>query len=45
MFLILSLNPIAQVPRTCHNFLLLCQRKYYDNLIFHRLIKGFMVRR
>jgi len=30
-------------PKTCENFLELCEAKYYDNLIFHRLIKHFMI--
>eukprot|EP01083_Nonionella_stella_P105007 301673_1 len=30
-------------PRTCHNFLLLCKRGYYDGIIFHRLIISFMI--
>ncbi|CAE8719029.1 unnamed protein product [Polarella glacialis] len=31
------------VPRTTDNFLRLCERNYYDNTIFHRLIKNFML--
>ena len=31
------------VPKTCENFLGLCERGYYRNVIFHRLIKNFMV--
>lgn len=31
------------VPRTAYNFLALCASGYYDNSIFHRNIKGFMV--
>lgn len=30
-------------PKTCDNFLTLCERGYYNNVKFHRLIKGFMV--
>jgi len=30
-------------PRTTDNFLRLCSRSYYDNTIFHRLIKNFMM--
>ncbi|XP_053206938.1 RING-type E3 ubiquitin-protein ligase PPIL2-like [Panonychus citri] len=30
-------------PKSCHNFLTLCTRKYYDGTIFHRLIKNFML--
>lgn len=32
-----------RVPKTCHNFLLLARRGYYDNCIFHRLIKNFIL--
>jgi len=31
------------VPRTTDNFLRLCEKNYYDNTIFHRLIRNFMV--
>jgi len=31
------------VPKTAENFLELCEKKYYDGIKFHRLIKGFMV--
>lgn len=30
-------------PKTCENFLGLIQKKYYDGLIFHRIIKKFMI--
>ena len=30
-------------PKTCENFLGLIQKKYYDGLIFHRVIKNFMI--
>lgn len=30
-------------PRTSWNFLTLCERGYYDDTIFHRLVPGFMV--
>ncbi|CAK9300896.1 unnamed protein product [Gordionus sp. m RMFG-2023] len=30
-------------PKTCENFLALCASDYYNNCIFHRNIKGFMV--
>ena len=30
-------------PKAVKNFITLCQRKYYDNIIFHRVIKGFMI--
>lgn len=32
-----------RVPKTCHNFLLLASRGYYDGSPFHRLIKNFIV--
>lgn len=31
------------VPQTADNFLSLCQRKYYDGVLFHRVIRGFMM--
>lgn len=34
---------VQHAPATCHNFLLLSARGYYDNTIFHRLIISFMV--
>lgn len=30
-------------PRTCENFITLCERGYYDNVVFHRSIKNFMI--
>jgi len=30
-------------PKTTENFILLAQRGYYNGLIFHRVIKGFMI--
>lgn len=30
-------------PRTCWNFVTLCQRGYFDNTVFHRLVKDFMI--
>lgn len=32
-----------RTPKTCHNFLLLVSRGYYDGTIFHRLIKNFIL--
>eukprot|EP00276_Gloeochaete_wittrockiana_P014356 CAMPEP_0184352904 /NCGR_PEP_ID=MMETSP1089-20130417/72294_1 /TAXON_ID=38269 ORGANISM="Gloeochaete wittrockiana, Strain SAG46.84" /NCGR_SAMPLE_ID=MMETSP1089 /ASSEMBLY_ACC=CAM_ASM_000445 /LENGTH=157 /DNA_ID=CAMNT_0026687895 /DNA_START=51 /DNA_END=520 /DNA_ORIENTATION=+ len=32
-----------QVPRASENFLALCASGYYDNTLFHRNIKGFMI--
>jgi hypothetical protein len=31
------------VPRTCENFLGLCEMGYYNDTIFHRSIKNFMI--
>jgi len=31
------------VPKTAENFLALCASGYYDDVIFHRNIKGFMI--
>ncbi|KAJ7126794.1 cyclophilin-type peptidyl-prolyl cis-trans isomerase [Mycena epipterygia] len=31
------------VPKTAENFLALCASNYYDDCIFHRNIRGFMV--
>ncbi|EMG49447.1 Peptidyl-prolyl cis-trans isomerase cypE [Candida maltosa Xu316] len=30
-------------PKTVENFLTLCKRKYYNNVIFHRVIRDFMI--
>ncbi|AEP12455.1 peptidylprolyl isomerase [Chloracidobacterium thermophilum] len=30
-------------PKTCENFRLLAERKYFNGLTFHRVIKGFMI--
>lgn len=30
-------------PNTVNNFISLIQKKYYDGLIFHRVIRGFMI--
>ena len=32
-----------EVPRSAENFLALCASGYYDDTIFHRNIKGFMI--
>jgi cyclophilin family peptidyl-prolyl cis-trans isomerase len=33
----------AEAPRTTENFITLAERGYYDGIIFHRVIKGFMI--
>ncbi|KAK3336060.1 peptidyl-prolyl cis-trans isomerase ppi1 [Cercophora scortea] len=30
-------------PKTCTNFATLARRGYYDNVVFHRVIKDFMI--
>ncbi|MDR1515631.1 MAG: peptidylprolyl isomerase [Synergistaceae bacterium] len=30
-------------PKTCRNFMDLAEKKYYDGIIFHRVIDGFMI--
>merc|ERR1719401_2399948 len=30
-------------PRTSDNFLRLCEKDYYNNTVFHRLIHNFMI--
>ena len=31
-----------EAPRTCHNFVELARRGYYDKVVFHRVIRDFM---
>src|SRR4026209_595024 len=33
----------SDAPKTTENFTLLAQKGYYDGVIFHRVIKGFMI--
>jgi cyclophilin family peptidyl-prolyl cis-trans isomerase len=33
----------TDAPKTTENFQLLAERGYYDGVIFHRVIKGFMI--
>jgi cyclophilin family peptidyl-prolyl cis-trans isomerase len=33
----------ADAPKASNNFITLAQKGFYDNLIFHRVIKGFMI--
>ncbi|XP_039268246.2 RING-type E3 ubiquitin-protein ligase PPIL2-like [Styela clava] len=32
-----------QTPKTCENFMKLCQKDYYNGTIFHRSIRNFMI--
>jgi cyclophilin family peptidyl-prolyl cis-trans isomerase len=32
-----------KAPLTTHNFITLAEKKFYDGLIFHRIIEGFMI--
>jgi peptidyl-prolyl cis-trans isomerase B (cyclophilin B) len=32
-----------EVPKTTTNFIALSKKGYYDGVIFHRIIKGFMI--
>jgi peptidyl-prolyl cis-trans isomerase SDCCAG10 len=32
-----------EAPKACRNFVQLCLEGYYDNCIFHRIIKEFMI--
>ena len=34
-----------KAPKTCYNFLMLARQGYYNNVLFHRLVPGFMVMR
>lgn len=34
---------VNETPLACRNFIQLSLEGYYDNTIFHRLIKGFMI--
>ena len=33
----------AEAPMTVNNFVFLAREGFYDNVIFHRVIKGFMI--
>ncbi len=37
-----ELNP-KEAPLTCENFIELANEGFYDNLTFHRIMKGFMI--
>ncbi len=33
----------SEAPKTVNNFVFLARQGYYENVIFHRVIKGFMI--
>ncbi|MFH1421946.1 MAG: peptidylprolyl isomerase [Planctomycetota bacterium] len=33
----------SDAPKTCQNFIDLANKNFYDNLIFHRIIPGFVI--
>lgn len=37
----IELDP-AKAPKTVNNFVFLAKNKYYDGVVFHRVIEGFM---
>jgi peptidylprolyl isomerase len=39
--LVIALDPVA-APNTVNNFVVLSRYHYYDGVVFHRIIKGFM---
>jgi peptidylprolyl isomerase len=39
--IVIALDPVA-APKTVNNFVFLAAHHYYDGIIFHRIIKGFM---
>jgi cyclophilin family peptidyl-prolyl cis-trans isomerase len=34
---------VEECPKTVENFVVHSKNGYYDNLIFHRVIRGFMI--
>jgi peptidylprolyl isomerase len=40
----ISIKPMSETaPKACENFIGLVKKGYYDGIIFHRVIKGFMI--
>src|ERR1700685_3335837 len=40
--MVLALDPIA-APRTVNNFVFLARYHYFDGIVFHRIIPGFVI--
>ncbi|HET9442357.1 MAG TPA: peptidylprolyl isomerase [Acidimicrobiales bacterium] len=40
--MVVALDPV-NAPRTVNNFVFLARQGYYDGVIFHRIISGFMI--
>ncbi|EUC59725.1 peptidyl-prolyl cis-trans isomerase, cyclophilin-type protein [Rhizoctonia solani AG-3 Rhs1AP] len=38
-----TLGDIEETPKTCRNFIALAMEGYYDGVIFHRIVPGFLV--
>jgi len=34
---------VQETPKTCANFIGLAKKGYYDGIIFHRVIRDFMI--
>lgn len=34
---------VQETPKTCANFIALAQKGYYEGIIFHRVIRDFMI--
>ena len=32
-----------ETPKACRNFVQLCMEEYYNDTIFHRVVKGFII--
>jgi cyclophilin family peptidyl-prolyl cis-trans isomerase len=40
--IVIALDPLA-APKTVNNFVFLARWKYYDGIVFHRIIPGFVI--
>ena len=34
---------VKETPKTCANFIALANKSYYEGIIFHRVIRDFMI--